>query len=204
MISVAWTLLRPFLPYLIMCVVAGAAWVWADQRCNSACERRNDTIQKLQAELGQEIAQRVQADRRADTLQMMYDAQGIAAEKQLKQDRENHDAALARLDVQIKALRARNVALSRDLVSVWERASAAANEAAGHAPASQGSDGATAPVSGAAESHSIITVSEHSLAVFVKDASAAYGVCAARLRTCTAMYNSARDAQLTTGERDGQ
>lgn len=189
-------LLQPFLPWIIMAVIVGGGWVWTDQRCNSACKREVASHTATKKTLALEVAARAAADRKADALDLAYAALQEQSQKKLKSTQEAHDARIAQLDVQIKNLRSRNASLSGDLLRVWQRASESANQAAGNGPASQGSDGPAAEIPGAPQAGSLVTINEGDLAVFVRDAAAAYGSCTIKLRSCVTTYNDARDAQL--------
>lgn len=193
-------MLRIFLPWIIMAVVAGGGMVWADQRCNSACKRERTEKQAVVDELAVEKRARVIADRRADSLSLAYTTLAKRGQDQLKLAEETHNVRLARLDVQIKALRARNASLSSDLLRVWGRASETANQAASDGAAAQGSDGPPAALPDAPQTGTIVAVNELDMAVFVKDAAAAYGSCTIKLRTCISTYNDARDAQIRSND----
>ena len=187
----------------IAAAVAGVlygAWYQLDHWHNSAYKDVARQLELANAENAKLKKERNDANDRAAGLQAQLDADAVKYQQEIKANAAKHAATVDQLRRDADYLSKRNASLSSGLLRLWQRASDSANQAAGAPAAPQGSNGPTAEVPATPAPGSLLTINERDLALFATDASAAYGACAVRLRTCVSIYNDAREAQLKSNQ----
>ena len=120
-----WPIVRPLLPYLIAAAAIGAGWLWLDQRCNAACERKSRQLSAI-------TEQMEQARQRATDLALLWANVLDRADRTAKASKEKADATFAAIaDNSRRVASSGSIRISPDALRVWGDASAAAN---GQAP----------------------------------------------------------------------